>query len=214
MALSFLKFFQPKDKIFHKLFEDSIVIGAQISEIFVEAMSETGAKRFEILAKTSNLEHQADDIARQIFSELNRNFITPFDREDIYALASALDDVIDYIDEVGSKIKNYEFGESNEYILKMAEYNNQSVKELKNAIYGLKSMKELEKVTDACIKVHGYESIVDTIYNQAMGDLIKNNKDNPIKVIVLKDLYEEMELISDKCQDASNVISSIVIKYS
>ncbi|HMZ95166.1 MAG TPA: DUF47 family protein, partial [Chitinophagales bacterium] len=87
MALSFLKFFQPKDKIFHKLFEDSIVIGAQISEIFVEAMSETGAKRFEILAKTSNLEHQADDIARQIFSELNRNFITPFDREDIYALA-------------------------------------------------------------------------------------------------------------------------------
>jgi uncharacterized protein len=203
MALSFLKFFQPKDKIFHKLFEDSIIICAQISEIFVEAMSETGAKRFEILAKTSNLEHQADDIARQIFSELNKNFITPFDREDIYALASALDDVIDY-----------EFGESNEYILKMAEYNNQSVKELKNAIYGLKSMKELEKVTDACIKVHGYESIVDTIYNQAMGDLIRNNKDNPIKVIVLKDLYEEMELISDKCQDASNVISSIVIKYS
>lgn len=214
MALSFLKFFQPKDKIFHKLFEDSIAIGAQISEIFLEAMKETGEKRFEILSKTSDLEHQADDIAHQIYSELNRNFITPFDREDIYSLASALDDVIDYIDEVGSKMKNYEFSESNDYILKMAEYNNQSVKELKNAILGLKTMKELEKVTDACIKVHGYESIVDALYNQAMGDLIKKNRDNPIKVIVLKDLYEEMELISDKCQDASNVISSIVIKYS
>lgn len=75
-------------------------------------------------------------------------------------------------------------------------------------------MKNLQKVNDACIKVHGYESKVDLIYNQAMGDLIRNNKDNAVKIIVMKDLFEELEIISDKCQDVSNVIESIVIKYS
>jgi predicted phosphate transport protein (TIGR00153 family) len=214
MALSFLKFFQPKDKIFYKLFEDTVSIAVETSALFLEAMKETGAKRFEILAKTGNLEHQADQIAYQIYKELGKNFITPFDREDIHALASALDDVVDYIDEVGNKMKNYEFSEFNDYVLKIAEYNDESVKELKNAVFGLRGMKNLEKVTEACIKVHGYESKVDLLYNQAMGDLIKSNRDNPIKIIVLKDLYEELELVSDKCQDASNVIESVVIKYS
>lgn len=214
MALSFLKFFQPKDKIFFTLIEKNVDIAVQISELFLQAMKETGDKRAEILMKTSSLEHQADDITHQVHQELNKNFITPFDREDILALASALDDVIDYIDEVGSKINIYGFSEANEYLLKMADYNDLSVKELKNAIYGLRGMKELDKVNDACIRIHGYESKVDFLYNQALGDLIRNNKDNPVKIIVLKDLFEELEIVSDKCQDASNVIASIIIKYS
>ena len=111
-------------------------------------------------------------------------------------------------------MKNYDFYEFNDYILKVAELNNESVKELKIAIYELRNMKDLSKVNDACIKVHGYESKVDLIYNQAMGELIRNNRDNPVRIIVMKDLYEELELISDKCQDVSNVIESIVIKYS
>ncbi|MEZ5054862.1 MAG: DUF47 family protein [Chitinophagales bacterium] len=153
-------------------------------------------------------------MVHNIYLELNKNFITPFDREDILALAAAMDDVVDYIDEVGNKMKNYEFNEFNEYILKISELNDESIKELKIAIYELRNMKDLQKVNDACIKVHGYESKVDMIYNQAMGDLIRHNKDNPVRIIVLKDLYEELELISDKCQDVSNVIESIVIKYS
>lgn len=214
MSLSILKFFQPKDKIFQNLFEKTATIAVQTSEIFLEAMKATEAKRFEWLAQTGHLEHQADDVAHNLYVELSKNFITPFDREDIHELASAMDDVVDYIDEVGNKMKNYEFKEFNEYVLKIAELNNESVKELKNAIFGLRDMKNLNKVTDSCLKIHGYESKVDLLYNDAMGDLIRNNKDNPVHIIVMKDLYEELELVSDKCQDASNVIESIVIKYS
>ncbi|HMV13862.1 MAG: DUF47 domain-containing protein [Chitinophagales bacterium] len=214
MAISFLKFFQPKDKVFQNLFERGADVSVKISEVFLEAMKHTDDKRFETLIQTGALEHQADDVVHNIFIELSKNFITPFDREDIHALAAAMDDVVDCIDEVGNKMKNYEFTEFNEYILKMAELNNESVKELKIAIYELRNMKNLQKVNDACIKVHGYESKVDLIYNQAMGDLIRNNKDNAVKIIVMKDLFEELEIISDKCQDVSNVIESIVIKYS
>lgn len=214
MSLSILKFFQPKDKIFQNLFEQTAVISVQVSEMFLEAMKASDSKRFEILAQTGHLEHLADDVAHNLYVELSKNFITPFDREDIHELASAMDDVVDYIDEAGNKMKNYEFTEFNEYVLKIAELNNESVKELKNAIYGLRDMKNLNKVTESCLKIHGYESKVDLLYNEAMGDLIRNNKDNPVKIIVMKDLYEELELVSDKCQDASNVIESIVIKYS
>lgn len=214
MAISILKFFQPKDKVFQNLFERGADVSVKISEVFLEAMKHTDDKRFETLIQTGALEHQADDVVHNIFIELSKNFITPFDREDIHALAAAMDDVVDCIDEVGNKMKNYEFTEFNEYILKMAELNNESVKELKIAIYELRNMKNLQKVNDACIKVHGYESKVDLIYNQAMGDLIRNNKDNAVKIIVMKDLFEELEIISDKCQDVSNVIESIVIKYS
>ncbi|MFN8260498.1 MAG: DUF47 family protein [Chitinophagales bacterium] len=214
MSLSILKFFQPKDKIFQNLFEETATLSVQTSEIFLEAMKATEAKRFELLAQTGHLEHQADNVAHKLYVELSKNFITPFDREDIHELAAAMDDVVDYIDEVGNKMKNYEFTEFNEYVLKIAELNNESVKELKNAIFGLRDMKNLEKVTESCLKIHGYESKVDLLYNDAMGDLVRNNKDNPVKIIVMKDLYEELELVSDKCQDASNVIESIVIKYS
>ena len=214
MSLSILKFFQPKDKIFQNLFEQTAEITVKISEVFLEAMKQSNEKRFEILAQTGHLEHQADDVAHNLYVELSKNFITPFDREDIHELAAAMDDVVDYIDEVGNKMKNYEFTEFNEYVLKIAELNDESAKELKNAIYGLRDMKNLQKVTDSCLKIHGYESKVDLLYNDAMGDLIRNNKDNPVKIIVMKDLYEELELVSDKCQDASNVIESIVIKYS
>lgn len=214
MAFSFLKLFQPKDKIFHNLFEQTADISVKISELFLSAMKESGEKRFEMLAQTGHLEHQADDLAHNLYVELSKNFITPFDREDIHELAAAMDDVVDYIDEVGNKMKNYDFTEFNEHVLKIAELNNDSVKELRNAIFGLRDMKNLHKVTDSCLKVHGYESKVDLLYNQAMGELVRNNKDNPVKIIVMKDLYEELELASDKCQDASNVIESIVIKYS
>ncbi|QQR99225.1 MAG: DUF47 domain-containing protein [Sphingobacteriales bacterium] len=214
MALSFLKFFQPKDKVFFNLFEQAVDIMAKTSEVFIEAMKATDAKRFELLAQTSGLEHQADNVTHNIYVELNKNFITPFDREDIHELASAFDDVVDYIDEIGHKMKNYEFGEFNDFVYRMAELNHESIKELKNAIYGLRDIKNLKSVNDSCLKVHSYESKVDLLYSEAMGDLIRNNKDNPVRIIVMKDLYEDLELISDKCQDVSNVVESIVIKYS
>ncbi|MEN9448348.1 MAG: hypothetical protein RJA25_1638 [Bacteroidota bacterium] len=214
MSLSILKFFQPKDKVFQNLFEETTILAEKVSKLFLEAMRSTHEKRYEMLAQTGHLEHQADQIVHNIYVELNRNFITPFDREDIHALASALDDVVDYIDEVGNKMKNYDFGEFNDYVLKIAELNDESVKELKNAVFGLRNMKNLQKVTEACIRIHGCESKVDLLYNEAMGDLIRNNKDNTLRIIVLKDLFEDLEMVSDKCQDASNVIESIIIKYS
>jgi predicted phosphate transport protein (TIGR00153 family) len=214
MAFNILKFFQPRDKIFHTLFEQNAEIAVQISEKFLEAMKSTGKQRFRILAENGHLEHRADQVAHEIYVQLSKNFITPFDREDIHALAAAMDDVVDYIDEIGHKMENYGFKEQNGFVLKMAEYNYESTKELLTAIQGLRNKKNLMEVNKACLSIHGYESKADVVFNDAMADLIKNYKDDPVHIIVMKDLYEELELISDKCQDVSNIIESIVIKYS
>ncbi len=211
---SILKFFQPKDKVFYGLFEQMTDAMEATSEIFLKGINETSAKRFEIMAQTKELEHKADELTHQIYVELGRNFITPFDREDIHELASALDDIVDYIDEVGHKMRLYEFTNFDPYVLKIVESNNNSIKELRKAMYELRNMSNLGKVTEACIRVHGYESEVDVLYNDAMGELIRNHRNDPTHIIIMKDLLEELELISDKCQDASNVIGSIVIKYS
>ncbi|MBX7225018.1 MAG: DUF47 family protein [Chitinophagales bacterium] len=214
MAFSLLKLFQPKDKVFYGLFEQMTEHIVQASEKFVEGMKAESEKRFEIHAQTKPIEHQADQVTHQIYVELGKNFITPFDREDIHALASALDDIVDYIDEVGHKIKVFDYKEFNHHLYQISELNDESVKALREAIYELRNMKNLEKVNQACLKVHGYESKVDLLYNEALGALIREHKDNAAYMIIMKDLIEELELISDKCQDASNIIESIVIKYS
>jgi uncharacterized protein len=211
---SIMQFFQPKSKVFFDLFEKMADTMEQTSEIFLEGIKNHSEKRFEILAQTKELEHKADQLTHGIYVELNSNFITPFDREDIHALASELDDIVDYLDEAGHKMKSYEFNDYNDYFYKIAESNNNSIKELKHAIYELRNMKNMSKVTESCLRVHGYESEVDLLYNEALGELVRKHKNDATYVIILKDLLEELELISDKCQDASNVIEAIVIKYS
>lgn len=211
---SIMKFFQPKNKVFYDLFEQVVDTIEKTSEIFLEGLKNHSEKRFEILAQTKEMEHRADQLTHDIYVELNRNFITPFDREDIHALASELDDIVDYIDEAGHKMKTYNFNDYNDYFFKIAQSNNNSIKELKTAIYELRNMNNLSKVTEACLRVHGFESEVDLLYNDALGELIQKHRNDATYVIILKDLLEELELISDKCQDASNVIESIVIKYS
>lgn len=214
MGFSLLKLFQPKDRIFYGLFEQMTELIVEASDIFRQGMKIDGDKRLEILAQIKAIEHKADEVTHNIYVELNRNFITPFDREDIHALASALDDIVDYIDEVGHKINTFNFTEFNNHFYQIAELNNESVLCLKDAIYGIRNMKNLDKVNQACLKIHGYESKVDLLYNEALGALIRDHRDDAAKMIIMKDLVEELELISDKCQDASNIIESIVIKYS
>lgn len=214
MGFSILKFFQPKDRIFFNLFEQAADTMVETSAVFLKAMNETGDKRFELLAHTNGLEHKADNITHNIYLELNKNFITPFDREDVHQLAAAFDDIVDYIDEIGHKMKNFEFSEFDDYVYEMSQHNDEAIAELKKALYGLRGMKEFDKVNEACMRVHSLESKVDLLYNQAIGDLVRKNKDNPVKIILMKDIYVELELISDLCQDLSNVIEGIIIKYS
>ncbi len=208
------KLFMPKNKIFYELFED---VAARVSEMGLklkELVNEPNAdKRASILAVIEDLEHKNDDTTHLIFTELGRNFITPFDREDIHYLATALDDIADYIYASSKKISFYKVNPNDSGIQKLAELVYQSAQEITKAVKGLRDMKHLRAMTESLVRVNSIENQADDVFDMSI-EMLFNNEDNFKEVIKKREIYQSLETATDKCEDAANVIESIIIKYS
>lgn len=215
MSLStILKFFQPKDKIFYSLFEQVTETLNEMGTIFHQALHESDfTKREELLKKLEELEHKNDETTHTIFIELGRNFITPFDREDIHYLATSLDDIADYIWGAAKRIVNYNMVDIDDSTKGFSVIINKSITELHKCIVELRGMKKIRSITESCIKINSYENEGDDLLDSSMVQLFNAEKD-PIVVIKKKDLYQMLEIVTDKCEDAANVIESIIVKYA
>src|SRR3954453_21232952 len=149
---SILKIFLPKDRVFFDLFESVAGNVRLIATKLKEMVSETDFdKRANILTQIEDLEHVNDDLTHRIFTELGRNFITPFDREDIHYLASALDDIADYVYASAKKINFYRVNPNDIGIKKLAEMIEQSAFYVSKAVIELRNMKNLRQVTEALV---------------------------------------------------------------
>lgn len=211
---SFVKFFTPKDRIFYSLFEEVADNLMAMSARLEMAMNENDKKkRDEMLATLEDFEHKNDDATHRLFIELGQNFITPFDREDIHYLATALDDIADFIWASGKRILNYNIEDVNDTMKSFAQVIGKSVKALSAAIRELRNMKNLKEITQACVQVNSFENEADDILDRALMQLFLVETD-AIELIKKKELYQDMEFVTDKCEDAANVIESIIIKYS
>lgn len=211
---SFFKMFLPKDRIFYTLFEnvaDTVYkMGLTLQEMVYETDED---KRATILAHLENMEHKNDDATHSIFTELGRNFITPFDREDIHQLASSLDDIADYIYASAKKINFYKINPNDTGIHKMTELIVQGCIEIKKAVHGLRDMKNLREMTEALIKINSIENQADDIFDMSI-EMLFNNENDFKEVIKKREIYQVLEIATDKCEDAANVIESIIIKYA
>eukprot|EP01136_Pigoraptor_vietnamica_P027187 Opistho-1_new@83195 len=170
-------------------------------------------KRASILAQIEDLEHKNDDNTHRIFTELGRNFITPFDREDIHYLATSLDDIADYIYACAKKINFYSVNPNDTGIQKMADLILQGSNEIKKAVFGLRDMKNLREMTEAMVKVNSIENQADDVFDMSIEMLFQQENDFK-EVIKKREIYQVMEIVTDKCEDAANVIESIIIKYA
>lgn len=211
---SIMKIFQPKDRVFYTLFEDVVNSVAEMSDKLKKLIVETERdKRFAILSEIENLEHRNDDTTHRIYTELGRSFITPFDREDIHFLATALDDVADYIYASAKRIAFYNIGNDDEGIMKLANLIGFAVQELKTAVLGLRNMRDLQAMTTALVKINSIENQADDIYDLSVERLFDMEQD--IKMLIKKrEVYHAMETATDKCEDAGNAIETIIVKYS
>jgi predicted phosphate transport protein (TIGR00153 family) len=211
---SFMKIFQPKDRIFYTLFEEVVGTVAEMSELLKKLIIETEKdKRFAILNEIENAEHKNDDTTHRIYTELGRTFITPFDREDIHFLATALDDVADYIYASAKRMAFYNISNDDEAIIKLANLIGYAVQELKIAVTGLRNMRDLQAMTTALVKINSIENQADDIYDLSTERLFDLEQD--VKVLIKKrEVYHAMETATDKCEDAGNAIETIIIKYS
>jgi uncharacterized protein len=215
MALNnFMKLFLPKDKIFYTLFEsvaDNLeVMGKKLKEIVTEPDYD---KRAAIIQQVEDLEHKNDEVTHRIFTELGRNFITPFDREDIHYLASALDDIADYIYASAKKINFYRVNPNDMGITKFAELIEVGCVQVKIAVKELRNMKNVRAITDALVRVNSIENQADDVFDLSIENLFATEPDAK-EVIKKREIYQVLELVTDKFEDAGNVIESIIVKYA
>jgi predicted phosphate transport protein (TIGR00153 family) len=211
---SILNFFQPKDKTFYSLFEQVTTTLSQMGATFHEAIHETDyQKRVALLKSLEDLEHKNDEVTHQIFIELGRNFITPFDREDIHYLATSLDDIADYIYASAKKINFYKVNPNDTGIHKLAELILQGTAETKKAVMGLRNMRNIKEMTEAMIKVNSIENQADDVFDMSIEKLFEQENDFK-EVIKKREIYQVLEIATDKIEDVSNVIESIIIKYA
>ena len=163
------------------------------------------------MAKIHKLETEADILTHDIFTELNKTFITPLDREDMQRIASKIDDVIDFMNGIATRVYSYKITVTPPYCAEMARELVKATKEVEYMISKLKH-KDTKDMIEHCRNTGKIEHIVDDMYRDAIKELFES--DDAIKIIKLKDIYETMETASDRCVDVADVIEDIVLKYT
>lgn len=209
---SIFSFFTPKDKKFQPLFEQAGSNVVKISEALLVAVTTKDLeKRKEAIKEVERLEHVGDDITHTIFIELSKNFITPFDREDIHSLASAIDDIADYIHASAGNMELYNVTNVGDAMVKLAELLVEMCNDLEKAIKELRSFKNIRVIADACVRINSAENQADYVCNLAIARLFEFET-NAIELIKQKEILQTLEIATDKCEDAANVLESILVK--
>lgn len=211
---SFLKIFLPKDRVFFQLFENVAATVMKMADRLKDVVHENDFEtRGKYILEIEDMEHTNDDYTHKIFTELGRNFITPFDREDIHSLASALDDVSDYIYAAAKKINFYKVDPRDVGIQKMCDLIWSACSEVQKAVGELRDMKNMRKITEAMVAINSIENQADDTFDMSIERLFETEADAK-EVIKKREIYQVMEIVTDKCEDAANVIESIIIKYA
>jgi predicted phosphate transport protein (TIGR00153 family) len=201
----------PQDKVFFDLFEKQAGVVKEAAWQLValcEDFTNVKEKRHEI----EKLEHKGDQLTHDIYDQLNRTFITPLDPEEISRLASALDEVLDYIDGVAEKMYYYGIESTDSHMIELSKLIHMSTVEMESAVKGIRSIKDPRYVEERCIEVNRLENLADDVLAHAVTDLFKT--DDAIMIIKLKDIYEHLETATDYCEDVANVLSDIAIRHS
>jgi predicted phosphate transport protein (TIGR00153 family) len=208
-----LKLLLPRDGGFFNLFRDISDLLVAAANEFSALLKADGSVRELHTQRIKDLEHKADSITHQTMTELHKTFITPIDREDIHRLIKRLDDIMDFMDAAAQRVALYDIGPAPEDLVRLADINTASCELVKVAVAGLSNLKNTDELTKACVEINRLENEADTTLRIAVAKLFKEEQDVR-QLIKLKEIYELLETVSDRCEDVATVIDSIVIEYS
>jgi len=210
---SIFQFLVPKDKKFFPLFEEAASNLVQLASILHEAVNLPSKERDVLFSKIDELEQKGEDITRLTNLELSRNFITPFDREDIHSLITSIDYVADNLHGASSRMRLYQVGKITKSIRKLTEINLEACQNIEIAVKELRDLKKMKNITDACSRISKLESKSDTVYDKAVADLFENETDAK-NIIIYKEVLSVLETATDKCKRVASVLESISVKHS
>ena len=210
---SVLRFFLPHDDKFLPYFEQSADNLKEASVLYASLAQSTSRESFAaIREQIKKHEHIGDKLTHNIFEELNKSFITPFDREDIYTLTKSLDDVLDLMDHVSDIFVLYRIEKLEDGMAMLLEVTRRAINDIHRSIHGLRKP-DYDKVREQAISVHALENEGDRLYRHFIGSLYADESD-AIKLMKYSSIYNELEQTIDKCEDLMNAIESIVLKQA
>lgn len=199
----------PREEGFFGLFEkltQNIAVAARQLRDLVENFEDVETKAQQI----KDTEHQGDMITHEIMKRVNATFVTPIDREDIHALASCLDDVLDTIEAAASRMALYQVECPTLHTKKFVDIIEKSVEEM---VKGISHLRKPGKLDAHCVEINRLENEADMVLRDAYVELFKGNHD-PVSIIKWKDIYETLEATTDRCEDVANILETITIKYA
>jgi len=209
---SIFQFLVPKDKKFFPLFEQASANLILLAETLHEAVNAPKVEREEYFKRIEELEAIIEELSHKTHLELSRNFITPFDREDIHSLIKAIDNVADYMHSAASKMRLYQVEKITKSIRKLTEINLEASQLIGIGIKGLKVMNH-KSIKDTCKQINKLESKADAVFDRAVADIFENESDAK-NIIKYKEVLSALESASDKCKSVSNVMEQISVKHS
>src|ERR1700743_3628895 len=198
----------PRDTKFFDMFAEmasNLGSGARLLKLTLEEFNNVDAR----VQQLKGMNHRGEEMTHNILTKLNSTFITPFDREDIYRLASSLDDVLDFVYAAGVRLVMYKINSAPEAASLLAGIIVKQADRLTDALAQLE--KKQEKVLENCVEINRLENEADSVARAAIAVLFEKEKD-PISLIKLKELYEVLETATDKAEDAANVLEGVVLK--
>jgi predicted phosphate transport protein (TIGR00153 family) len=207
------QFLVPKDKKFFPLFEQASANLVVLAETLHEAVNAPIVQREEYFKKIEELEAIIEEITHQTHLELSRNFITPFDREDIHALVKSIDNVADNMHGAASRMRLYQVEKITKSIRKLTEINLEACQLINAGVKELRIMKDPKAIKETCKKINKLESKADSVFDKAVADIFENETDAK-NIIKYKEVLSSLEEASDKCKSVSNVMEQIAVKHS
>ena len=202
--------FMPKEAKFFDLFDKQAENLFNAAEFYKKLVDEAAFTPENVRAMHER-EHYGDELTHTIINTLNETFVTPFDREDIMALANHMDDIVDGIYMITNRFCLYKIQQPSEPSKKLAAVLAQSTKALQKALAALRNKKMMKETLLQCVEINRLENEADVIRDEAISELFEKEKD-PIMIIKQKELYEEAENVADYCEHTANVVESILVK--
>ena len=202
----------PRSNKFFDLFEQSaqnMVKTSQALKSLIDSWDVIGGR----VAEITELEHAGDSITHQIMAQLNRTFVTPFDREDIALLAHTMDDVVDFIHAAADAMLIYKIDNPSQRVRELASIILEAATEIERAIGGLRRHSELKKSLERCVEINRLENMADRVFRAAMAELFEDEVDIA-QVIKWREIYEHMESATDRCEDVANVLEGVALKHA
>jgi uncharacterized protein len=214
-ADAIIKWFMPKEEQFQNLLAKdtrNLLASAQLfSEI---ARCEKFEQRRVLVVQLKGLEHEGDQITRQVFDALNSTFITPFDREDLRSIATDLDDILDSMESVAQYLVIFELSESPDALRQFAQILADMCQEIHQLTSLLWDMANEKRMQEGIVRISDLENQADNLYNTVLADLFRENGRPPLQVLKWKEVYQGLEDACDHCRDYTHIVGNVLVKNS